>query len=473
MQKQIAFSKLKVAVLTFVALIFAVAVMAVSVGQGNSFNAYADSVSITMADASATYNSLEAVYSTSNIVVVGNVSDPIISYYNSDDVDMETAIAPIRAGEYIVKAECDGVFETAVFTIKPAVVNIELSGSFDPVYSGVPYTKTVTRTGVIQSDIDNGSFELVVSYVMDGTSEKLESATDAGLYNIDISLYNPTTKAVCTDYVIGTVSGGTSVNIQQKDLLIGVKSEIVNVGATPSFDFTYSGFLAGEDQDMLDKLPTVDFSETESGVYTVIPSGAEAKNYKISYKSGLVTINTASITIPCEGLEQDVVLKGDFNPTASISASDMTADEEYSKTIKSILDVNNAVNFATKVDKIIKITADSTANQGKYVKYTISDITSGMFAKTKIGVINANGEFQEVGNYTLKDGTLVMTANTLGSVVVCQDYTTALIILGAVVLFVLVVLAYFIATKLNYKKKLNQNKPKQSKYQEEKIEYKW
>ncbi len=472
MQKQIASSKFKIAFAVVVTVIFMVAIMAISVGVNGNTSVYADGVSIVINDASTTYSSLEAVFPASYVAVYGTDSDVVLSYYSADDVDMVTEVTPKNAGTYIVKAECDDVIETAYFTINPATVNITLSGSYDPVYSGVGYTKTVTRTGVFQSDIDNNTFELVVSYIKEGSSVKLTEAVDAGLYYIDIELYNPTIGEASTDYVLGTISGGDSVSIQQKDLQISLKSIIIDIGEEPTAEYSYSGFIAGQDESVLSSLPSIAFSETDSGVYSVTPYGASAVNYNISYKAGTITINEDTVSITCEGIG-DITLKGAFDPSASITASDMTEDEAYFDTIYSILKLNNAVSSELSISTIIKVTADAQANQGDYVKYIISGIDNVWYAKTKVGVVNVNGEFQEIGSASIDDGVLTLTSNTLGDIVVYQDYSATLIILGCIVMFIFVVATYLIVCKVNYNKKLKQRKEEPQKVVKRETTYKW
>lgn len=61
----------------------------------------------------------------------------------------------------------------------------------------------------------------------------------------------------------------------------------------PVFEIEYAGFVNGEDESVLLALPTVSCeSEIETeGEYALIPSGAEAANYKFNYINGTLKVN--------------------------------------------------------------------------------------------------------------------------------------------------------------------------------------
>ena len=63
--------------------------------------------------------------------------------------------------------------------------------------------------------------------------------------------------------------------------------------AIPQFVATYEGFVLGEDEVVLTKKPVFTCAATansEPGEYAVIVSGAEAKNYTISYVNGTLVV---------------------------------------------------------------------------------------------------------------------------------------------------------------------------------------
>lgn len=70
--------------------------------------------------------------------------------------------------------------------------------------------------------------------------------------------------------------------------------------AVPAYELIYSGFVNGETSSVLTSQPTITCSATNTsnvGNYSIVPSGASASNYNISYFNGTLTINKAPLTI--------------------------------------------------------------------------------------------------------------------------------------------------------------------------------
>ena len=65
----------------------------------------------------------------------------------------------------------------------------------------------------------------------------------------------------------------------------------------PEFTLTYSGFKNNETEDVLTVMPTATTTatvESAPGEYPVIVSGAEARNYEISYTNGVLIVTEAT-----------------------------------------------------------------------------------------------------------------------------------------------------------------------------------
>ena len=126
----------------------------------------------------------------------------------------------------------------------------------------------------------------------------------------------------------------------------------------PEFEVSYKGFVNGEDEKALSKEPIASTKATISspaGEYAIEVSGAEAKNYEMSYVNGILTI------LP--------ILVGDFNGDNKVDNTDLQLLVDYimdKKPLgidKNTADVNkddkvNAVDV-TKVIDIIKKNADA------------------------------------------------------------------------------------------------------------------
>ena len=160
---------------------------------------------------------------------------------------------------------------------------------------------------------DNPSFEYTVEgAALNGTPEIVCEATatsPVGTY--DIVVKQGTVKNFNVTYVAGTLT------IEKAPLTIAAGTYTKKQGdPMPEFTLTYTGFKNNETKDVLTKLPEVSCEATEEsapGEYQVVVSGAEARNYDISYTNGKLIVSEADlITITAKSYSRQY---GDANPT--------------------------------------------------------------------------------------------------------------------------------------------------------------
>ena len=103
----------------------------------------------------------------------------------------------------------------------------------------------------------------------------------------------------------------------------------------PEFKLLYDGFVNDEDEKVFTKEPTVTTNATidsPAGEYDLVVSGAEAKNYEISYVNGILTIVPAQQSV------------GDVNGDGEVNAKDVVDLVDYMSGMKSLafsaVDVN-------------------------------------------------------------------------------------------------------------------------------------
>lgn len=135
-----------------------------------------------------------------------------------------------------------------------------------------------------------------------------KKASDVGTYPIVISKGSVTNSQV--NYVNGTLT------VTKAPLTITVNSAVKRVGAAnPTFTVTYSGFKNGETEASLTQKPTITCNATTSsaaGNYTIVASGATAKNYEITYVNGTLTVtNESPATVTAESY---IRVYGEDNP---------------------------------------------------------------------------------------------------------------------------------------------------------------
>ena len=67
----------------------------------------------------------------------------------------------------------------------------------------------------------------------------------------------------------------------------------------PSFNVTYSGFVNGENESVITSAPTISTTATKTsnvGEYPITASGGSAKNYKLTYEPGSLTVTKAPLS---------------------------------------------------------------------------------------------------------------------------------------------------------------------------------
>jgi hypothetical protein len=113
----------------------------------------------------------------------------------------------------------------------------------------------------------------------------------------------------------GLVNPGT-LTITQAQLTVTANNKSRAYGvADPIFDYSFSGFVNGENSGVLTTNPFISTtSNSFSGVgqYTIIPSGGSATNYTLNYVNGTLTITSASLTVTANDKSK---IYGAANPT--------------------------------------------------------------------------------------------------------------------------------------------------------------
>lgn len=133
--------------------------------------------------------------------------------------------------------------------------------------------------------------------------------------------------ATAMNYSISFVNGTLKVN--QAPLMITADDKTVIYGdAIPEYTPSYEGWKNDDGEEVLSGLTfTCEYAPTSNvGEYPIVPSGATATNYAISYTNGKVTVNKAALTITAD---DKTVIYGDEHPefTASYSGWKNQDDE--------------------------------------------------------------------------------------------------------------------------------------------------
>ena len=178
------------------------------------------------------------------------------------------------------------------------------------------YTRTYGEANPTFEYIANGA-ELVGQPTITCTATK---SSPVGIY--DILVTQGTVKNYNVAYVAGTLT------ITKAPLNIAAGTYTKKQGdPLPEFTLEYTGFKNNEKEDVLTKQPTISCEATEAsapGEYPVTVSGAEAKNYELSYSNGkLIIVDADAVVVIAKSYTREF---GEENPTFEYTVEGTTLD---------------------------------------------------------------------------------------------------------------------------------------------------
>lgn len=98
---------------------------------------------------------------------------------------------------------------------------------------------------------------------------------------------------VAPNYEITAATGG-KLTVTKKDAVVKANNYTRVYGEeNPAFECSYAGLIAGESENFLLQLPTIETAATRNspvGTYEIVAKDAAAKNYNFTYENGVLTI---------------------------------------------------------------------------------------------------------------------------------------------------------------------------------------
>lgn len=217
----------------------------------------------------------------------------------------------------------------------------------------IPGTLTVTQAPLgisAQSTVReygemNPEFQFAYSgFKNDDTAEnltKLPTVTTSATPTSSVGEYEITPNgAEAKNYAISYTSGTLTVN--KAPLTIRAENaERVYGDENPKYTYAYEGFKNEETMDVLTNRPsatTEAIATSAVGTYDIVPGGAEAQNYTISYKNGTLTVTKAPLTVSAVDNKK---VYGESNPVIELAYSGFkNSDNEGCITEKPTITVN-------------------------------------------------------------------------------------------------------------------------------------
>ena len=175
---------------------------------------------------------------------------------------------------------------------------------------------------------------------------------DAPAYPINVGSYTASvTFSASTNYeIVGTVSN-LPFAIGKATLVITAKKHTITyLDAASNNGVTYSGFVNGETESVLDGTLAFDYdgyaANSNVGAYRITPSGLTSNNYEISYVAGLLTVKAIKVQYSDISFNYDGTEEFVYNGTAvEFVASGVPAYVTY--------DIVYKLNDTTVVDEAV------------------------------------------------------------------------------------------------------------------------
>ncbi len=324
-----------------------------------------------------------------------------------------TKEAGLDAGTYAIDATYDNdnyavTFTKATYVIQPKKVGGRLLGVNGLTYSG--------RTPEI-------GFEFI-GEIPEGTKATIsydKAVKNAGDYVAYVSVGNK-------NYALDN-GGIYPFSVKKAPLKIKLNDVAYRVFMAPTF--TYTGFVDGEDENILDTLPTAEMP-TAAGEHFIYPVGATAKNYEIEYVYGVVSVYEKGV------YTEGVTLEGDFMPNAFLEAT--------------VVDGKSVKGFDNKASYVVYAIQLQTYDMvvGEYTGQVVCEDFFPLFLNACI--VDDEGVVHRLNGYSIKDGTFVFNADVDGTVVIYYDLVVPIIVVGVILLVALIIIIKVSSDKRKYKK---------------------
>ncbi len=330
-----------------------------------------ESPTITLSETSYTYdgNAKEPTVTVKDGETTIPATEYSVSYTNNTNVGTATVtITDVEGGNYAVSGSTTFAISSADGSLNPPV------GKSDLVYNGT------AQDLITAGSSTTGTME----YSLDGTTyaETIPQGTDAGSYTV---YYKVTGDANHNDIA----AQHFDVTIAKAALTVSAGNyEIFEGEEIPSFEIKYDGFVNNETGDALITKPTISCEATvgsKPDEYKVTVSGAEAKNYEITYVDGKLTILAKSFV---SGGDDD---KDEDDPaTYQITSNEGEGDTPPTVAITDDKDVSGAFDIPEAVTYNNKI-------------YTVTEIGEGAFENnTNLTSVSIPSSITNIGDKAFK-----------------------------------------------------------------------
>ena len=321
-------------------------------------------------------------------------------------------------------------------------------GQADGAVTAAPTANDLTYTGLAQALVEAGAGTGTMLYSIDNQTT-WSAVIPTGLEDTttDFKVYYKVSASADGNYKEFQPKNANdqplfvSVPVKKATLMVRAVSETIFFGQTPTLDIAYDGFVNGEtaeslkaavDADATDEIdenywttPTLTTTATNAKAtpYDIIPANGKAKNYKLAYVGGKLTINKAKVLVEAQNAEE-------VYGTAAAGKTSWTANKTNQGTYFKVYiqDPTDGWKDAAKTQPKYKTTAETDAStnvlnlkggdgddKNDFKNLTVSRATgSAVKADPGYAITVAGGDFKanyEAGEY--KAGKFIITKGAL------------------------------------------------------------
>jgi gliding motility-associated-like protein len=204
----------------------------------------------------------------------------------------------------------------------------KIYGSENPVLS-------ITYSGFVNGD------DVSVIDDLPEISTTAQENSDPGIY--------PITLSGGSDEIYTLRLENGRLDVQKAPLIISADNKSKIWGeVNPDLTVTYSGFIAGQDESVLDVQPIIESIvdvNSDAGEYEITVSGAVAHNYDISFQNGIFTVEKVDQTINFDRISEPVRMTQQINldafSTSGLPVTFILSDPEKASLKGDLLTLNN------------------------------------------------------------------------------------------------------------------------------------
>jgi hypothetical protein len=275
---------------------------AISSYTGGSFSVFRVALTVTATDASRVYGAANPSF---GYTISGFVNGDDSSIVTGAPALSTTATASSPAGSYPINVAVNTLHagnyffltQAGTLTVNPAPVTVTVTGAQN--YGGTPgWAGTTNVPGVTVSGMSCTS-------VNSGTA--IAASLAAGTYTLDGSSCTGGTLSN-GNYTIASYTGGSFQVFRVALTVTANDASRVYGAANPSFGYTVTGFVNGDDASVVTGSPTLSTTATAAsnvGTYpiSVAVNTLHAANYFFVTQSGTLTVNPAPVTVTVTGAQ--------------------------------------------------------------------------------------------------------------------------------------------------------------------------